>query len=144
MPRASRWLQSPGTPAPRHLAPLAALALGRSSSLVRLRTEEHPLFVDFLFKASQDRIFAEDGGMLIGAADGERLGAINITGDSQGRDEELAAYGIRAAGLMTDEDCAGLDHHVRLKNREARRRKITVPVPAADAASPAARSSHRS
>jgi len=39
----------------------AALALGRSSSLVRLRTEQRPLFMDFLFKASQDRIFAEGG-----------------------------------------------------------------------------------
>ena len=36
----------------------AALALGRSSSLVRLRTEERPLFMDFLFKASEDKIFA--------------------------------------------------------------------------------------
>jgi hypothetical protein len=26
------------------------------------------------------------------------------------------AHGIRAAGLKTDEDCAGLEHHVRLKN----------------------------
>ena len=80
----------------------AALALGRSSSLVRLRTEERPLFMDFLFKASQDRIFAEGG--------------VGVTGDTQERDEALAAHGIRAAGLKTDEDCAGLEHHVRLKN----------------------------
>ena len=65
----------------------AALALGRSSSLVRVRTEQRPLFMDFLFKASQDKIFAEGGGML-----------------------------IRAAGLKTDEDCANLAHHVRLDN----------------------------
>ena len=31
-------------------------------------------------------------------------------------DEELAAHGIRAAGLMTDEDCANLGTKVRLKN----------------------------
>jgi uncharacterized protein GlcG (DUF336 family) len=43
----------------------AALALGRSSSLVHARTEHRPLFMDFLFKASQDRIFAEGGGLLI-------------------------------------------------------------------------------
>jgi uncharacterized protein GlcG (DUF336 family) len=94
----------------------AALALGRSSSLVRLRTEERPLFMDFLFKASQDKIFAEGGGMLIRAFDGELLGAVGVTGDTQERDEELAVHGIRAAGLKTDEDCAGLAHPVRLRN----------------------------
>lgn len=94
----------------------AALALGRSSSLVRARTEERPLFMDFLFKASQDRIFAEGGGMLIRAADGDLLGAVGVTGDTQEQDEALAAHGIRAAGLKTDEDCANLAHHVRLNN----------------------------
>ena len=94
----------------------ASLALGRSSSLVRVRTEQRPLFMDFLFKASQDRIFAEGGGMLIRAADGELLGAVGVTGDTQEQDEALAAHGIRAAGLSTDEDCADLAHHVRLDN----------------------------
>ncbi len=94
----------------------AALALGRSSSLVRVRAEQRPLFMDFLFKASQDRIFAEGGGMLIRATDGELLGAVGVTGDTQERDEELAAHGIRAAGFKTDEDSAALSHHVRLKN----------------------------
>ena len=94
----------------------AALALGRSSSLVRTRTEERPLFMDFLFKASADRIFAEGGGMLIRAADGALLGAVGVTGDTQEQDEALAAHGIRAAGLKTDEDCANLAHPVRLKN----------------------------
>src|SRR5688572_7174993 len=75
----------------------AALALGRSSSLVRARTEQRPLFMDFLFKASADKIFAEGGGMLIRAADGALLGAVGVTGDTQERDEELAAHGIRAA-----------------------------------------------
>lgn len=94
----------------------AALALGRSSSLVRVRTEQRPLFMDFLFKASEDKIFAEGGGMLIRAADGELLGAVGVTGDTQEQDEMLAAHGIRAAGLKTDDDCAGLAHHVRLQN----------------------------
>jgi len=94
----------------------AALALGRSSSLVRVRTEQRPLFMDFLFKASQDKIFAEGGGMLIRAADGDLLGAVGVTGDMQERDEELAAHGIRAANLKTDDDCADSVHHVRLQN----------------------------
>ena len=44
------------------------------------------------------------------------IGAVGVTGDTQERDEELAAHGIRAAGLMTDEDCANLGTKVRLKN----------------------------
>ncbi len=94
----------------------AALALGRSSSLVRVRAQEKPLFMDFLFKASEDKIFAEGGGRLIRAADGELLGAVGVTGDKEEQDEALAAHGIRAAGLKTDEDCAGLAHPVRLVN----------------------------
>jgi uncharacterized protein GlcG (DUF336 family) len=94
----------------------ASLALGRSSSLVRMRAEEKPLFMDFLFKASDDKIFAEGGGMLIRATDGDLLGAVGVTGDKEEQDEALAAHGIRAAGLKTDDDCANLAHHVRLKN----------------------------
>jgi len=94
----------------------AALALGRSSSLVRMRTEERPLFMQYLIRASDDKIFPEGGGMLIRDKDGELLGAVGVTGDTQERDEELAAYGIRAAGLKTDDDCANLGTKVRLQN----------------------------
>jgi uncharacterized protein GlcG (DUF336 family) len=94
----------------------AALALGRSSSLVRMRTEERPLFMQYLMCASDDRIFAEGGGMLIRDKAGDVIGAVGVTGDTQERDEELAAQGIRAAGLLTDEDCASLGTKVRLKN----------------------------
>ena len=94
----------------------ASLALGRSSSLVRVRAEQRPLFMDFLFKASEDKIFAEGGGMLIRAADGAVLGAVGVTGDTQEQDEALAAHGIRAASLKTDEDCENLAYPVRLKN----------------------------
>jgi uncharacterized protein GlcG (DUF336 family) len=94
----------------------AALALGRSSSLVRMRTEERPLFMQYLMRASDEQIFPEGGGMLIRDQDGELLGAVGVTGDTQERDEELAAHGIRAAGLKTDEDCADLGTKVRLEN----------------------------
>jgi uncharacterized protein GlcG (DUF336 family) len=93
----------------------AALALGRSSSLVRARTEERPLFMSYLMNASEGQIFAEGGGMLIRDEAGEVIGAVGVTGDTQERDEELAAHGIRAARLKTDEDCAGLTH-VRTRN----------------------------
>ena len=94
----------------------AALALGRSSSLVRMRTEERPLFMNFVMGASQGQIFPEGGGMLIRNDRGDVIGAVGVTGDTQERDEELAAYGIRAAQLKTDEECAGLGVPVRLKN----------------------------
>ena len=94
----------------------AALALGRSSSLVRARAEERPLFMSYLMNASEGKIFAEGGGMLIRDAGGAVIGAVGVTGDTQERDEELAAHGIRAAGLKTDDDCAGLSVPVRLTN----------------------------
>jgi uncharacterized protein GlcG (DUF336 family) len=94
----------------------AALALGRSSSLVRVRTEERPVFMQYLIRVSDDQIFPEGGGMLIRDSNGEVIGAVGVTGDTQERDEELAAYGIRAAGLKTDEDCANLGKQVRLEN----------------------------
>lgn len=93
-----------------------ALALGRSTSLVRVRAEQRPLFMDYLFRASEGKIFAEDGGMLVRDQDGMLLGAIGVTGERPERDEELAAYGIRQAGFLTDEDAAGGERHIRLEN----------------------------
>jgi uncharacterized protein GlcG (DUF336 family) len=95
----------------------AALALGRSSSLVRVRTEERPLFMNYLVNASDGQIFPEGGGMLIRDDSGDIIGAVGVTGDTQERDESLAAHGIRAAGLKTDEDCANLGVPVRLTNQ---------------------------
>jgi uncharacterized protein GlcG (DUF336 family) len=96
----------------------AALALGRSSKLVRIRAEERPLFMRYLIGASDEKLFPEGGGLQIRDAEGEVIGAVGVTGDTEDRDEELAAHGIRAAGLKTDEDCAGLGRNsgIRLTN----------------------------
>ena len=93
-----------------------ALALGRSTSLVRARAEQRPLFMDYLFKASEGKIFAEDGGLLVRDSEGLLLGAVGVTGERPERDEEIAAHGIRAAGFLTDEDAAGLGRQIRLEN----------------------------
>ena len=93
----------------------AALALGRNSSLVRVRNEEKPAFMRYLIAASDDKIFPEGGGMLIRDGAGEVIGAVGVTGDSEERDEELAAHGIRAAGLKTDEDCKDLGRTVNVR-----------------------------
>jgi uncharacterized protein GlcG (DUF336 family) len=86
----------------------AALAMGRSSRLVKLRAEQKPMFMRYLIAASDDQLFPEGGGLLIRDAAGEVIGAVGVTGDTEERDEELAAYGVRAVGLKIDEDCANL------------------------------------
>jgi uncharacterized protein GlcG (DUF336 family) len=97
----------------------AALAMGRSSKLVKVRAEEKPIFMRYLISASGDQIFPEGGGMQIRDGAGEVIGAVGVTGDSEERDEELVAHGIRSIGLKTDEDCAGLGRRsgIRLTNK---------------------------
>ncbi len=97
----------------------AALAMGRSSKLVRIRAEERPIFMRYLISASGEQIFPEGGGLQIRDRDGAVIGAVGVTGDTEDRDEELAAYGIRAAGLKLDEDCEGLGRNagIRLTNK---------------------------
>jgi uncharacterized protein GlcG (DUF336 family) len=94
----------------------AALSLGRSSGLVKLRQQEKPEFVQFLIGTSGDRLFAEGGGRLV-------RGAVGVTGDTEENDDALAAHGIHAAGLKIDEDCKGFDEapnrgvHERIRSR---------------------------
>jgi uncharacterized protein GlcG (DUF336 family) len=97
----------------------AALALGRSSKLVRARAEERPIFMRYLTRASGDQIFPEGGGLQIRNPDGEVIGAVGVTGETEDRDEELALHGIHAAGLKTDSDFEGMGRNagVRLTNR---------------------------
>lgn len=93
----------------------ASLALGRSSKLVRIRNEEKPAFMNYLLGATDNKIFPEGGGMLIRAGNGDVVGAVGVTGDTEDRDEELAAYGIREAGFKTDEDCAGMGRGINVR-----------------------------
>jgi uncharacterized protein GlcG (DUF336 family) len=93
----------------------AALALGRSSKLVRIRNDEKPAFMRYLIAASGDQLFPEGGGMQIRDADGNVIGAVGVTGDTEDRDEELAVYGIHAAGLKTDDDCRDMGHRINVR-----------------------------
>jgi len=81
----------------------ASLSLGRASRLILERAQERPIFMDYLIKASNGKIFPEGGGVLIRSAEGEVIGAIGVTGDTQDRDEDCALVGIKAAGLKSDE-----------------------------------------
>jgi uncharacterized protein GlcG (DUF336 family) len=93
----------------------AALALGRSSRLVRVRNEEKPAFMRYLIAASDDQLFPEGGGMQIRDVAGEVIGAVGVTGDTEDRDEELAAHGIHAAGLKTDDDCRDMGRSINAR-----------------------------
>ena len=97
----------------------AALALGRSSKLVRVRADERPIFMRYLLSATDEQIFPEGGGLQIRSPDGEVIGAVGVTGETEDRDEELALHGIHAAGLKTDSDFEGMGRHagVRLTNK---------------------------
>jgi uncharacterized protein GlcG (DUF336 family) len=97
----------------------AALAMGRSSKLVKVRAEEKPIFMRYLISASGDQIFPEGGGLQIRNDAGEVIGAVGVTGDTEDYDEELAAHGIHAAGLKTDDDCKELGRNagIRLTNK---------------------------
>jgi uncharacterized protein GlcG (DUF336 family) len=97
----------------------AALALGRSSRLARERAEERPVFMGYLIGASGEQIFPEGGGLQIRNLEAEVIGAVGVTGETEDRDEELAAHGIHAAGLKTDADFEGIGRHagIRLTNR---------------------------
>ena len=53
----------------------AALAMGRSSKLVKVRAEEKPIFMRYLLSATGDQIFPEGGGLQIRDAAGEVIGA---------------------------------------------------------------------
>ena len=108
----------------------AALALGRSSKLVRIRHEEKPDFMRYLIAASDDKLFAEGGGMLIRDEDGEVIGAVGVTGDTEDRDEELAAHGIHAAGLKTDEDCEDMGRKFSHAADQRRGRPLTARLSA--------------
>src|ERR1051326_4978944 len=56
----------------------AALAMGRSSRLVKVRAEEKPMFMRYLQSASGDQIFPEGGGLQIRNETGEVIGAIGV------------------------------------------------------------------
>ena len=97
----------------------AALALGRSSSLVKVRAGKKPMFMEFIQDANNRQLFPEGGGRLIRDKSGDVIGAVGVTGDTEERDEELAAHGIRDAGLKIDEDFKKLGRRagIRLEDK---------------------------
>ncbi len=83
----------------------AALALGRSSRLVRIRNEEKPAFMRYLIAASGDQLFPEGRGMQI--HDGRAILRI-ATRSSR-------STVIHAAGLKTDDDCRDMGREINVQ-----------------------------
>jgi uncharacterized protein GlcG (DUF336 family) len=82
----------------------AALAMGRQSRLVLQKAKEKPLFMDSFLELADGPMFLEGGGQLIRDGEGEVIGAIATTGDTNEVDDLCATAGIRAAGFKTDDD----------------------------------------
>jgi uncharacterized protein GlcG (DUF336 family) len=82
----------------------AALAMGRQSRLVLQKAKEKPLFMDSFLELADGPMFLEGGGQLIRDGEGEVIGAIATTGDTNEVDDLCAIAGIRAAGFKTDDD----------------------------------------
>ena len=93
----------------------AALAMGRSSKLVKVRAQEKPIFMRYLISASGEQMFPEGGGLQIRDANGEVIGAVGVTGDTEDKDEELAVHGIHSAGLKTDDDVQHMGRKFRTR-----------------------------
>ncbi len=66
------------------------------------RNEIRPTFYTALAVASQGRIMPVAGGVLIRDADGEVIGSVGVTGDTEPNDDACALAGITAAGLVAD------------------------------------------
>jgi uncharacterized protein (UPF0303 family) len=60
-------------------------------------------------------LFCEGGGMQIRDKDGEVIGAVGVTGDTEDKDEALAVHGIHSAGLKTDDDVQHMGRKYRTR-----------------------------
>jgi len=87
----------------------AALAMGRTSRMVLQKAKEKPLFMQTFLDLADGPMFLEGGGQLIRDKDGEVVGAIATTGDTNEVDDLCAIAGIRACGFKTDEDFSDAD-----------------------------------
>jgi uncharacterized protein GlcG (DUF336 family) len=81
----------------------AALGMGVSSGVLEERAKDRPNFIDSLAAVSHGNFIPVAGGHLLYDSDGDRVGAVGVTGDQAPKDVECARAGIAAAGLTTDD-----------------------------------------
>jgi uncharacterized protein GlcG (DUF336 family) len=79
-----------------------ALALGVGSRALHKMALERPYFVAAATEAVGGLLVPVPGGLLIKDAQGTLLGAVGISGDTSDNDEQAAAAGVQAAGLVFD------------------------------------------
>ena len=79
-----------------------ALGMGFGSRGLYERAQKAPMFITTLTAASQGRVMAAPGGVLIQDQDGDTIGAVGISGDTSDNDEACAVAGISAAGLKAE------------------------------------------
>lgn len=82
----------------------AALGMGVSTAVLEERAKARPNFIDSLASVAHGNFIPVAGGHVIYDSDGDRVGAVGVTGDQAPRDVECARAGIAAAGLNTDDD----------------------------------------
>jgi len=80
----------------------ASLAMGRTSKMVLQKAKEKPLFMESFMELADGPMFLEGGGQLIRDKEGEVIGAIGLTGDTNEVDDLCAIAGIHSAGFRSD------------------------------------------
>lgn len=78
-----------------------ALGMGFSSRELGRRAEQQ-LFFGALASVADGRLAPAAGGILVRTDDGAVIGAVGVSGDASGVDEECALAGVRAAGLRSE------------------------------------------
>jgi uncharacterized protein GlcG (DUF336 family) len=80
----------------------AAIALGLGSRALHRMAGERPHFVEGLHSCVAGPLLPVPGGVLVRDASKAVLGAVGVSGDTSDKDEDAAAAGIAAAGLVAD------------------------------------------
>ena len=81
-----------------------AVALGASSRELAERAQANPNFIQALAVTAGGRLLPNPGAVAIFGTGGALLGAVGVSGDSGDRDEQFAAAGVAAAGLLSEPD----------------------------------------
>ncbi len=81
----------------------ACLGMGYGGREMSRRAAKMPTFHIQLAVASEGRVIAPLGGVLIRTKEGKILGAVGVTGDKEEVDNACGVEGIKAAGLVPDD-----------------------------------------
>ena len=79
-----------------------AYTLGLGSRALFERAKIEPFFIQAMNSLCDGALVPVPGGVLIRSKDGDLLGAVGITGDTSGNDEQCCVAGIEAVGLVAD------------------------------------------